>query len=71
MIYTHHPKRAKNCVFCKYWIGDAIIRFKNSIVGYEYDGIARGKCTKKNGAATQACYSCSNYAPSPDAEGLL
>lgn len=69
--YTHHPKRVKNCVFCKFWIGDAIKNFKNSIVGYEYDGNVRGKCTKKNGAVTPACYSCSNYAPSPEAERLL
>lgn len=69
--YTHHPKRAKNCVFCKFWIGDAIKNFKNSIVGYEYDGNVRGKCAKKNGAATMACYSCRNYAPSPEAERLL
>ena len=38
--YTHHPKRAKNCVFCKYWIGDAEKQFINSIVGYKYSGTA-------------------------------
>ena len=69
--YTHHPKRAKNCVFCKSWISDAIKSYKNSIVGYEYDGNVRGKCTKKNGAATMACYSCRNYVPSQEAERLL
>jgi len=28
--YTHHPKRVKNCVFCKLWIGDARMKFVNS-----------------------------------------
>lgn len=70
-IYKHHPKRAKNCVFCKYWIGDAGMKYVNSVVGYEYDGGAKGKCTKRNGASTAAIYSCPNYAPSPDAEKLL
>ncbi len=69
--YTHHPKRVKNCVFCKFWIGDARMKFVNSIVGYGYEASARGKCTKRNGAATPACYSCPNYAPSPEAERLL
>ncbi len=71
IICKHHPKRAKNCVFCKFWIGGAIIRFVNSNVGYEYDATAKGKCTKKNGAATQAGYSCPNYVPNQDAEKLL
>ena len=33
-IYTHHPKGAKDCVFCKFWIGDAKMKFVNSVVGY-------------------------------------
>ena len=70
-IYKHHPKRSKNCVFCKFCIGDDIIKFVNSAVGYEYDGNTNGKCTKRNGTATPACYSCSNYVPSQDAERLL
>lgn len=70
-IYTHHPKRVKNCVFCKFWIGDAQMRFRNSNTGYEYQSSARGKCTKRNGSVTPACYSCSNYVPSPEAEKLL
>ena len=70
-IYKHHPQRAKNCVFCKYWNGDAGMKYVNSVVGYEYDGGAKGKCTKRNGASTAAIYSCPNYAPSPDAEKLL
>lgn len=70
-IYKHHPKRAKNCVFCKYWIGDAGMKYVNSNVGYEYDGSSKGKCTKRNGAGTLAVYSCPNYAPSQDAEKLL
>ena len=65
------PQAGKNCVFCKSWISDAIKSYKNSIVGYEYDGNVRGKCTKKNGAATMACYSCRNYVPSQEAERLL
>ena len=70
-IYTHHPKRAKDCVFCKFWTGDAKMKFVNSVVGYAYEASARGKCTKRNGSATPACYSCPNYAPSPEAEKLL
>lgn len=70
-IYTHHPKRVKDCVFCKFWIGDAKMKFVNSIVGYAYEASARGKCTKRNGSATPACYSCPNYVPSPEAERLL
>ena len=69
--YTHHPKRAKNCVFCKYRIGDAEKQFINSIVGYKYNASIKGKCTKRNGAASPACYSCPSYAPSQDAERLL
>jgi len=70
-IYTHHPKRAKDCVFCKFWIGDAKMKFVNSVVGYAYEASERGKCTKQNGSATPACYSCPNYVPSPEAERLL
>ena len=70
-ICTHHPKRAKDCVFCKFWIGDAQMRYVNSNVGYEFQASARGKCTKRNGAATPACYSCPNYVPNQDAERLL
>ena len=69
--YTHHPKRAKNCVFCKYWIGDAGMRFVNSAVGYEYEGGTKGKCTKRNGASMPAVYSCPYYVPSLEAERLL
>ncbi len=69
--YTHHPKRAKDCVFCKFWIGDAQMRFVNSNVGYEFQASARGKCTKRNGSVTPACHTCSYYAPGPDAEKLL
>lgn len=63
------PSGQKLCIL--FWIGDAIKSYKNSIVGYEYDGNIRGKCTKKNGAAAMACCSCRNYAPSPEAERLL
>lgn len=70
-IYTHHPKRAKNCVFCNNWIGDANMIFVNSIVGYKYDANVKGKCTKRNGASTSACYTCPNYDPSMDAKKLL
>jgi hypothetical protein len=71
VVYKHHPKRAKYCVFCKFWIGDANMRLVNSAVGFEYNGSAKGKCTKRNGAITQSCYSCREYAPSVDAEKLL
>lgn len=70
-IYKHHPKRAKNCVFCHYWIGDAKMKFVNNVVGYEYDGNAKGKCTKRNGASTPAVYTCRDYEPSVDASKLL
>lgn len=70
-IYTHHPKRAKECVFCRYWMGDANMQFVNTIVGYKFDAGAKGKCTKRNGAIFPACYKCSFYSPSIDAEKLL
>lgn len=70
-ICKHHPKRVKNCVFCKFWIGDAKMKFVNSIIGYEYDGSIKGKCTKRNGSSTSALYNCSSYVPSPEAERLL
>ena len=70
-IYTHHPKRVKDCVFCKFWIGDAGMRFVNSAVGYEYEASVKGKCTKRNGLAPPACYSCPSYVPGPQAEKLL
>ena len=70
-IYTHHPKGAKDCVFCKFWIGDAKMKFVNSVVGYAYEASTRGRCTKRNGSSTPACYSFPNYAPSPEAEKLL
>jgi len=69
--YTHHPNRAKNCVFCKYWLGDAGMVFVNSIIGYKYEASVKGPCARKNGASTFSCYSCPNYAPSPAAEKLL
>ena len=70
-IYTHHPKRVKDCVFCKFWIGDAGMRFVNSAVGYEYEASVKGKCTKRNGTATPACYSCTSYVPGQQADKLL
>ena len=70
-IYTQHQKRVKDCVFCKFWIGDAGMRFVNSAVGYEYEASVKGKCTKRNGSATPACYSCPSYVPGPQAEKLL
>lgn len=70
-MYRHHPKRAKNCVFCNYWIGDAKMRFVNSVAGFEYDGCVKGKCIKKNGASTSAYSSCPKYEPSIDAQKLL
>lgn len=69
--YTHHPKRTKDCVFCKFWIGDAQMKYVNSNSGYEFQASARGRCTKRNGAATTACHTCSNYVPGPDSEKLL
>lgn len=69
--YKHHPKRAKNCVFCNYWIGDAGMKFVNSVTGYEYEGAANGRCTKRNGANTSAAYSCTKYEPSMEAKRLL
>lgn len=68
---THHPKRAKKCVFCNNWIGDAELKFVNSNVGYQYETLAKGKCTKKNGASTDAVYNCPKYEPSIDAKKLL
>lgn len=69
--YTHYPKGARNCVFCNSWIGDAQMKFKNAVVGYEYDATAKGQCTRRNGASTDACYSWQNYEPSMDAKKLL
>lgn len=70
-IYRHHPKRAKECVFCKYWIGDAGLKYINSATGYELDGSIKGRCTKRNGATTVAVNKCALYAPSVEAERLL
>ena len=42
-IYTHHPKGAKDCVFCKFWIGDAKMKFVKSVVGYAYEASTRGR----------------------------
>ncbi len=70
-ICKHHPKRVKNCAFCKFWLGDAKMKFVGSIVGYEYDGSTKGKCTKRNGSSTSALHNCSDYAPSLEAERLL
>jgi hypothetical protein len=70
--YTHHPKRSKSCVFCNYWIGDAKMKFVNSVVGYSYDGNVSGQCTKRNGSKTPAVYSCGkDYEPSIEAKKLL
>lgn len=68
---THHPKNVKNCVFCKYWIGDADMQFVNSVVGYKYLSGAKGKCSKRNGAVFPAVYKCNYYMPSIEAERLL
>lgn len=69
--YTHHPKRVKKCVFCKYWMGDSQMKYINSIVGFEYETSSQGKCAKKNGALNFASYTCPNYVPNPNAEKLL
>ena len=70
-IYKHHPKRAKDCVFCKFWMGDARMKFISSGIGFEFDGNAKGPCAKRNGASTTAFYTCPNYAPGLEAEKLL
>lgn len=65
-----HPKRNKYCVFCKYWTGEADMKFINSTVGYEYEHDAKGKCMKKD--CNMLAYSaCQRYEPSIDAEKLL
>jgi len=71
VIYKHHPKRAKECVFCKFWMGDAGIKFISSGTGFSFDGNVKGPCAKRNGAVTSAVYTCGNYVPSPEAEKLL
>lgn len=68
---TDHPKYAKKCAFCKYWIGNAGLTYVNSAAGYKYDSSVKGRCTKQNGGTTPASLSCSRYAPSPEAEKLL
>ena len=71
--YTHHPKRVKNCVFCLYWTGEAILEFVNASVGYKYDSSAKGKCTRGAGTRTTiASFSCGrDYAPNEAARKLL
>ena len=64
-IYTHHPKRVKDCVFCKFWIGDAGMRFVNSAVGYEYEASVKGKCTKRNNSATPGLLLLPQLCPRP------
>lgn len=70
-IHRNHPKRAKYCVFCKYWFGDAGMKYLNNAQGFEYDGSAKGKCAKRDGAVTLATITCSKYEPSIDAQKLL
>ena len=65
-----NPRNSKICVFCKYWSGDADMKFINSTVGYEYELTASGKCMKKNVTEKTHC-SCSYYEPSYEAEKLL
>lgn len=64
-IYTHHPKHTKDCVFCKFWIGNAKMKFVNSIVGYTYEASARGKCTKRNNSATPCLLFLPQLCPQP------
>lgn len=65
-----HPKTRKYCVFCKYWTGDAKLRFISPAEGFEYEYGAKGRCMKA-GLIKCAYMSCSNYAPSFTAEKLL
>lgn len=44
------------------------MKFVNTVVGYEYDGGAKGKCTKRNGVSTPAVCTCWDYAPNLVAE---
>ena len=70
--YVMKPKINKVCVFCNNWIGNANMKYLNSVVGYEFDSDARGRCTKKNGAIYRASQFCSShYEPNIDARRLL
>ena len=44
------------------------VNIAKGFVGYEYEARAKGKCTRRNGASTGACYSCSGYESSMDAK---
>lgn len=65
-----HPRKAKRCVFCEYWTGDANLKFISSVVGYEYESGAYGKCTKKN-TMQPTHTTCAKYEPNMAARKLL
>jgi len=65
-----HPRRDKRCVFCKYWMGDAGLKYVNSSVGFEYERDTLGKCLKRN-INHLTYFSCFDYSPSIDAEKIL
>ena len=44
------------------------MKFKNAVVGYEYEATVKGQCASRNGASTVASYSWQNYELSMDAK---
>jgi len=66
----NHPRRSKYCVFCKYWMGDAGLKYVSPSVGFEYERDVLGKCIKSN-LNYLTYFSCFDYVPSIDAEKLL
>lgn len=47
------------------------MKFKNAVVGYEYEATVKGQCASRNGASTVASYSWQNYELSMDAKKIL
>lgn len=65
-----HPKYHKNCVFCTNWMGNTELKFISSMVGYEFEASAKGKCLR--GSEHPASYGCTRYfEPNDQAKKLM
>lgn len=69
---TAHPKKVQLCAFCKRWDGDANLKFKSPLVGFEYTTGVFGRCMVHNGLRpSTSSVRCPHYTPSVEAEKLL
>lgn len=68
-----NPRSSKRCAFCKFWSGDAQLKFVDRYVGFEYERSAKGKCMKNNATmyAENSGSCCRQYTPGIEAEKLL